>query len=525
MNFAYARQFGVLRALCGSNRKRTMKNTTTILLIIGIIVLVNVLSNSFFHRFDLTENGEYTTSKATKDILRNLSEPVTITAYFTDDLPPQYAKHKRDVQDMLIEYNNTSKGNVAYEFIDPLADEAKEQEALQNGIQPVLANMREKDQVKQQKIYMGAVLQMGDQTDVIPFIQPGAAMEYSLSRSIKKLAVIDKPAVGLVQGHGEPGLQEMAQVYQELSILYSLQPLQLNENIPAQYKTIAIVAPKDSIPTNHFAVLDEFLGRGGNIFIANNAVQGDFSTAQGTALTTGLEGWLQQKGLQIQSAFVTDSKCGSITVSRGGGGFFQMRQQVQFPYLPTITNFADHPLSKGLERVTLQFASPMSFTGDTSGDKQFTPIAFTSKKSGSTGVPLQFDVMKQWTDRDFPLSDLIVGGILEGKFVNDFPAKMVVISDGDFAINGSGQQQQRLEGDNVSLMVNSIDWLSDDTGLIELRTKAVTSRPIEQIDDSKKNFYKYLNFLLPVGLVILYGFIRAQRRRAKRMKQMQESYA
>jgi len=115
------------------------------------------------------------------------------------------------------------KGNVAYEFIDPLTDETKEQEAIQNGIQPVLVNMREKDQVKQQKIYMGAVLQMGDQTDVIPFIQPGAAMEYSLSRSIKKLAVIDKPAVGLVQGHGEPGLQEMAQVYQELSILYSFQ--------------------------------------------------------------------------------------------------------------------------------------------------------------------------------------------------------------------------------------------------------------------------------------------------------------
>ncbi len=502
-----------------------MKNTTTILLITAIIIVVNVLSNRIFHRFDLTENGEYTMSKATKNILRNLNEPVTVTAYFTEDLPPQYAKHKRDVQDMLMEYNSISGGDVAYEFVDPLTDEAKEQEAVQNGIQPVLVNMRERDQVKQQRVYMGAVLQMGDEKDVIPFIEPGAAMEYSLSRSVKKLAVLDKPSVGLVQGHGEPSLQEMVQVYQELSILYSLQPLQLDENIPPQYKTIAIVAPKDSIPINHFAVLDEFLGRGGNIFIANNAVEGDFSTAQGMALTTGLEGWLRDKGLVIENSFVTDSQCGSITVSRGGGGFFNMRQQVQFPYLPTITNFADHPLSKGLERVTLQFASPMSFTGDTSGDKQFTPIAYSSKKSGTANVPLQFDVMKQWTDRDFPLQSLVVGGVLEGKFIGDALAKIVVIGDGDFATNGSGQQQQRLQPDNVNLMVNSIDWLSDDTGLIDLRTKGVTSRPIEQLEDGQKTMYKYLNFLLPVGLVILYGFIRAQRRRARRMKRMQESYA
>jgi len=73
-------------------------------------------------------------------------------------------------------------------------------------------------------------------------------------------------------------------------------------------------------------------------------------------------------------------------------------------------------------------------------------------------------------------------------------------------------------------MVNAIDWLSDETGLIDLRTKAVTSRPLDQIEDGRKNFLKWLNFLLPIILVIIYGIIRTQRRRSIRNKRMEEGY-
>ncbi len=500
-----------------------MKNTTTILLIVGIILLVNFLSNRFFHRFDLTEGGQFTLSKATKDILRDLNEPVTVKAYFSENMPPQLENHKREVQDMLIEYNNLSRGNVVYEFIDPSTSPELEQEAAQSGIPGVPVGIREKDKRTQQVVYLGAMLEMGDQKEVIPIIQPGTAMEYALSTSIKKISVIDKPIVGLVQGHGEPAMGELAQVYQQLSVLYSLQNLDLNQEIPAQYKTIAIIAPRDSFPPQHFATLDQFLGRGGNIFIANNSVDGDFSTGQGNLVTTGLEGWLQDKGLMIEPAFITDEQCGSVSVQRGGG-FFSMRQQIPFPYLPKISNFADHPISKGLEQVDLQFASPISFSGN-KPNAVFTPFARTSKKSGTASLPLMFDVQKSWTNADFPLSDLVVGAILEDNFIGDIPAKIVLISDGDFATNGPQQQQQRrLNEDNINLMTNSIDWLSDDTGLIDLRTKGVNSRPIAQLEDGERNAYKYTNFLLPLLLVVIYGLFRSQRRRKRRMKQMQESY-
>ncbi len=101
---------------------------------------------------------------------------------------------------------------------------------------------------------------------------------------------------------------------------------------------------------------------------------------------------------------------------------------------------------------------------------------------------------------------------------------MVLITDGDFAVNGEGQEAQQRPPDNVSLMVNSIDWLSDDTGLIDLRTKEVTSRPLKELEDGKRTFVKWLNFLLPIAFVLVVGVVRVEIRRRKRIKRMEEGY-
>jgi ABC-type uncharacterized transport system involved in gliding motility auxiliary subunit len=133
--------------------------------------------------------------------------------------------------------------------------------------------------------------------------------------------------------------------------------------------------------------------------------------------------------------------------------------------------------------------------------------------------------MKQWTLNDFTLSSLPVAVIAEGKVPSTSGFKMVVFSDGDFVVNGEGQNAQQLSEDNISLMSNAIDWLSDDTGLIELRTKGVTSRPLDpSLEDGTKTLLKYLNFLLPIALIIVYGVIRFQIKRKKRNELMNTEY-
>ena len=293
-------------------------------------------------------------------------------------------------------------------------------------------------------------------------------MEYALTTSIKKLTVLDKPVIGILQGHGEPGPQELAQVYQSLSILYNVETIDLKstDQIEERFKTIALVAPQDTMVQSDFSKLDQFLGRGGHLFVAFDRVVGDLQNASGSAVDNGLAGWLSAKGIVVDDSFVTDASCGQVTVQQKSG-FLTFNNQISFPFLPLVN----------------------------------------------------FNIEKEWTNADFPQHNIPMGAVLEGNFGGP-PAKLIVVSDGAFPVSGQRGQNP----DNVSLMVNSIDWLSDDTGLIELRTKGVSSRPIEELEDGRRSFLKYGNFLMPIALVLLYGFFRNQRSNKVRMKRMQERW-
>jgi len=492
-------------------------------LLIGIVLVVNLLSHEFHFRLDLTDEKQYTLSGATKDILKNLEEPVTVKAYFSKDLPASVAKTRQDFQELLIEYSKRADGNVLYEFINPNEKESTENEAVQNGIQPVMITIREKDQAKQQKVFLGATVSLGEKKEVIPFMQPGTAMEYALSTAIKKISLDNKTTIGFLQGHGEPALQEIGQLGEQLSVLYNVSEIKLSDtaSIPAQVKTIAIIRPTDSIPPSHLDKLDAFLARGGRLMIAMNRVNGDLQNRYGTPISTGLESWLQRKGIEVDADLVVDAKCGAVTMQQQQG-LFTMQSQVAFPYIPLVGKFADHPVSKGLENVLFQFVSTVKYTGDTS--KRFTPLALSSDQSNALKTPLYFDIQKQWTKEDLPLKNLTMAAAVEGKLSGAMNSKMVVIADGDFIINGGGQQPRRVQPDNVNLVSNAIDWLSDDTGLISLRTKGVTSRPIDELDDATKAILKYTNFLLPILLVIGYGVARWQQNKIKRFKRMSENY-
>ena len=313
---------------------KTTKISSAVALTVLIVIIANILAHIYSFRIDLTENREYTLSRATKNILKNLDKPVTVTAYFSKDLPPHIINVSTGLKDLLVEYNSRSKGMLVYRFVNPNEKEELEQEAVKNGIQPVMINVREKDQVKQQKAYMGAVVSMGEEKEVIPFFQPGAAMEYALSSAIKKLAVTDKPYIALIQGHGEPPANEISQAYGELNVLYNIESYFINDtaDIPSKYKTVALIRPKDTIPERDLAKLDGFLARGGKIFLAFDRVEGDFSVPVGRPVSYGLEEWLSSKGITVAESFVIDASCGYVTLQHQQGNFRKIRHH-QGPFI------------------------------------------------------------------------------------------------------------------------------------------------------------------------------------------------
>ncbi len=501
------------------------KVITQLLIFIGILVVVNLISEKIFLRLDFTADKQYTLSKATKDVLSEVEDVVTVTAYFTKDMPPQLQKVKKDFENLLIEYENRSDGNVVYEFVNPNENEAEEQKAQEKGISPFMVNVTEKDQVKQMRAYMGAVLQTGEKTEIIPMIQPGAGMEYALTTSLKKISVTDKPKVAFLQGHGEPSPNASIQVLQQLSVLYDVEPLTITDTteIPAYYKAIAIIDPKDTIPQGHFAKLDKYLGMGGGIYLAYCNLQTNLQSQYLNELPDiGIKGWLAGKGITMNSQYVIDAKCGAVSVQRQIGPF-TIPQQIEFPYFPILSKFSEHPAAKGLEGVIMPFVSSITYLPKDSA-VHISPLAFSSEKSGVVSVPTFIDIEKQWTDADFSSPNQVVAIAAEGPLAGSTKSRLVVIANGTFAVNGEGQQQQQVNPDNISLASNAIDWLSDDTGLIELRTKGVTSRPLEQIDDTKRNLYKYGNVVLPILLMIGIALYRRQRYARKRQSWMQGNY-
>ncbi len=500
--------------------KKRQNLTTGILLMVAIVVVVNVFSFFYFFRIDLTKDRRYTLSKATINILDSLKKPVTITAYYSENSVPALARARADFKDMLMEYAARSGNKVVYNFVNPNKNDSLEAIAQHNGVKPFPVQIREKDEMKNVKVYLGAVVKMGDKTDVLPLIDPNGSLEYTLSNSIKKLSIDKKPLVGLLQGNGEPTLAEMQQVNTSVSSLHAMQELKLAESpIPPMYNTLALVDPKDTFSPAQLQQLDNFLARGGRMLIAYSGLSANLRTGTGDLQEIGLSKWLAEKDIILDNKYVIDSRCGGVTVPENMGGM-TFNAQINFPFLPLIGNFANHPVTKDLGRVMLTFASDIKFTGDTNKVK-FTPLAFSSDEAGLVETPVKFDIQHKWTKEEFPLSHLVVAAAIKGVDGNN-DSRIILVSNGDFGVNGSGKQAMKLEDDNVNLFSNSVDWLSDNTGLIELRSKVVKFSPIKDVSDGEKLFLKYFNFALPILLVIFYGIVRMQVKKRIRTKRMEE---
>jgi len=489
-------------------------------IVLAIILVANLISNELYFRLDFTEENQYTFSEATQEVLDELNGVITITAYFSEDLPPQLLKGRQDFQDQLIEYENRSGGNIVFEFVNPNENEEAERDAQQNGVSPVMVNVTERDQVQQLRAYMGAVLKMDDRKEVIPLIQPGAAMEYAITTAIKKVSIADKPKLGLIQGYGEPSIRALPQLMEQLSVLYDVEPFNLRDTsvVPSYYRSLIWIYPKDSVDQYEFAKLDKYLNNGGGLFIAHSNVEGDLQ--QGLLSNTtdvGLKGWLAGKGLTVDDRFVVDAQCISVNVQQRKG-FFTINSQVEFPYFPNLNNFEDHSITQGLEGVIFPFTTALTFNQQDTAWSQM-PLVMTSEKSGFVSAPTYLDIQKKWTNADFPSGPQTVAAALEKA-----NSRIVYISNGTFCVNGEGQRPQQQNPDNINLASNSIDWIADDTGLIDLRTKGITSRPLESVEDSTKLILKYGNVFAPILLILIYAFIRKQRLQRKRQKWMQGNY-
>ncbi len=123
---------------------------------------------------------------------------------------------------------------------------------------------------------------------------------------------------------------------------------------------------------------------------------------------------------------------------------------------------------------------------------------------------------------DFNLPHLTLAALLTNE---DNQSAIVAIPNSRFLINNDLYLHQHpQQPDNIHFALNSIEWLSDNSGLIQLRNKFTTYTTLKSVERGRKLFIQYLNFLLPIFMISIFGAFWFQNLKNKRTKRRSEGY-
>ncbi len=532
-----------------SNKKQFL---LYIVLIAAILVVFNMVGRALFFRLDLTQNRMYSLSNSSKQIIEKIEDRMVAKVYFSKDLPGQYANSRRYLQDLLEEYQAYSHGQFHFEFINPDENKDTQTEAQGYGIPPVQLQVVENDKLEIKNVYMGMVLLYNDRKESIPVIQTSEGLEYNLTTAIKKVAQTDMKTVGIVSPEKES--VSMDRLQKQLSQTYRTRMVNLDNSIPMDISTLVMNGWQDSVAVERLYQLDQFLLRGGKLFLGQGRIQDFLQEGFAAEIESNVFPFLEHYGLWIGKDLLIDRDCGQIQVQQRHG-FFSFANAIAYPPFPVVHNFnAENIIVKNLEQLRVFFVNEIT---PADSAMQFVPLLKTSQKTGSIAsgmVPRQSPMQGYSMDQgynitphipnaqmqnpamqSFPLESKVIGALVSGakrsyfaddpefssrdSFLERGTVEILLVSDNEFF------SDQRGGGipENTDFILNSVDYLAGDQELVEIRSRGVTARPLDQLPDGARRFWKWFNILMPAFLVILLGLLRWKRNVDKR-KLLEEVY-
>ncbi len=513
------------------NSKKIKKSDlgVTLLLIIGILGVVSFFSYQFFYRWDLTENKIFSISDVSKNAARNLDDIVNIKAYFSSNIPNQVLYLRQEVKDLLEEYQNYSNGKIHVEFIDPQSDEETQRELAAIGIPQLTFEVYEQDKRQLVNGYMGIAVSYGGKTEVIPAIKRNTSdLEYQITTAIKKVTVGEIATIGYLSSQNTLDLNNQLQIArQQLEEIYDVREIRFNsENpeVPQDIDTLLIVGPKDKFTEEDLKAINDFLKRGGALLLALDGVKiGDGLLA--TKNETDINTLLTKYGLRINQDLVADLRSGTASFSQGFISF-----STNYPFWPAVRNdqyYGDgfnreNNAVANLEQVIFPWVSSVDILPDKLKAESAVVLAHSTDKAWH--LTDNFNVAPQQAmtpKKDQQQFDFVVfyNGELkdaypqEGNEAESFNSRIILVGDSDFVKNDF----VRNNPDNLTLFQNLVDLLSFDSDLINIRSKAATTRPIKDgLTDKEKAIIRYLNVFGLTVIVVFYGIIRYFLRRRSR---------
>jgi len=488
----------------------------------------------------------YSLSKASKNIVSNIEDKVLLKAFFTPDLPSPHNTTYRYLRDMLEDYRAYSKGHLDYEFIDPGSEEALEKEALSFRIPPYEFRAVANDKFEAKMGYMGVAFIYGDKKETIPFVGNVANLEYEITSIINRLITERLPKLGIASTGTEEQQITIQKFYEALRQNFEILPLSLEDPIDVDFDGVFLVAPRKPLTEWQLFNLDQYIMNGGKVTIFANSYEVIQEQSMFSMRNLNLNGFLENYGIAIGEDLLIDEKCGLVKVQTSTG-FFPIVQQINFHYLPSIVTLNnENVITRDLNEVQTFFPSSVDTTIAVTKGFEVEGLIYTSELSGrERGSTIPMQLMRQWTQRDFPEKYIPIAAIVKGKFSSYFaqtgpPKKPASKTDegestvGEEEYNGpfisSSDKENRLlvVGDGymptdthirateILFIQNIADWLVQSESLITIRSKQITLRPLKNVPSVVKKITKWANHIGPVILVIILGIVLWQVRRFRK---------
>ncbi len=545
----------------------TIKNNfKKILVTIGIIVVLNVAGHFVFKRFDLTADKRYTLSQTSLNIVAEVKEPLYIDVFLEGNFPGEFKKLQTETQQLLEEFKSQNS-NVIFQFVNPLEKETEKdsimQSFMQRGLTPVNVTVNDKGQQTQEVVFPWAIATCGNRSVKVPLLKNmmGAStaekvvssvqhLEYAFANAINTVSKAKQKKVAVIQGNGELQDVLMADFIKSVKDNYYIGPFTLDSVAKSpveslkylkKYDLAIITKPTEAFSDEEKQVLDQFVINGGKtIWLVDqvNMEMDSLYNQSGSNLAfprdLNLNDMFFKYGIRIRPDLIFDLQNTPIALATGGQGSATQYTQYPWFYSPLIYPTLKNPIVSNLDGIKFQFASPIEPLNNAI---QKTILLQSSQYSRLVGTPVEVN-LKMASERpdqkDFVgTGNYPVAVLLEGKFHSVYEnrvlpfkdstfktsgkeGKMIVISDGDVVRNQLDKNFQPLELGydkwtnnlyaNKEFMMNCVNYLLDDNGLINIRSKEVNL----PILDKEKVYASYtysqvITVAVPIVILLLFG--------------------
>jgi gliding-associated putative ABC transporter substrate-binding component GldG len=559
--------------------KNNPKNIQKLLLVILTVLIVNLIGSQFFKRFDLTQDQRYTLSKTSINIIKNVDEPLYLDIYLEGDFPGEFKKLQTETQQLLLEFK-ARNANIIFQFIDPLADKeksmAKSKELFSKGLTPISITIEDKGKQEQSMVFPWAIARYKNREIKVQLLKNmlGAStadkvvssvqhLEYAFANAINTISVQKQKKIAVILGNGELQQNEIGDFLKTVKENYFIAPFTLDSVSKNDVKTakdlkfydLAIIAkPQEKFTDEEVQVLDQFIISGGKTIWLIDKVNAEMDnlTQSGTTMAFPIDLNLNELffkyGLRINPELIKDEQCIPIKLATGEQGSKTEYQQYFWKFSPFIYPETENPIVKNVDGIKFEFTNPIELLKN---DLKKTILLQSSEYSKTVGTPIQVNLsmVEEKSNKSdyFNKGNKPVAVLLEGKFTSMYNNrvlafddksfvskslinnKMIVISDGDVIKNQLDKVGNPLElgfdkwtnnvYGNKEFIMNSVNYLLDDNGLINIRSKDVN---IPLLDKNKVydnySINQFIALGLPLIILTIFGILFTYLRRRKYSK-------